>query len=229
MGALLKTWRLVLEILFPPICLNCRGHITRERQADLLCPNCLDGVTIYSNVFYPDPRFSLFALGSYKNTALRELLHYLKYNGFLGAKIPLEKLIVKWLETNLILASSFLDPRFCLVPIPLHKSRLRKRGFNQAELIAEILSRHLNLPVENLLRRIRDTKSQINMRNAKEREANVKDSIEVKEDEKASLLQYRGVILVDDVYTSGATMQEAVKVLRWAGIKDIAVFVIAKT
>ena len=131
---------------------------------------------------------------------------------------------------NPVLASSFLDSRFCLIPVPLHKNRLRKRGFNQAELIAEILGQLLHLPLEkNLLERTRDTKSQIGMKSAKEREENVKSSISIREGRESLLSQYQNVILVDDVYTSGSTMKEAMQALRRSGAKNITAFVIAKT
>lgn len=230
-NGLFKAWRSSLDILFPPICLNCRGNLlSRGEKENLLCSTCFNGIKIYSNIVRPDPRFNLMAIGSYENSALRELLHYFKYNGFLAAKIPLEKLIVKWLDTNSSLVSSILDSSFCLVPIPLHKKRLRDRGFNQAEIISEILSRRLNLPLErNLLERIRDTKSQIKMSGVGEREENVKNSIRIKEGKASSLLQYQSVILVDDIYTSGSTMKEAAKALRQAGVKNITALVIAKT
>lgn len=222
------TWRILLDIFFPPICLNCRTYLEKgEERENLLCNSCFSSIKTYSNIFRPDPRFNLIAISSYENAALRELLHYFKYNGFLAAKIPLERLIVKWLETNSILVSNLLDSKFCLVPIPLHKKRLRDRGFNQAELIAEILSRHLNLPLEKgVLKRTRDTKSQIKMKNAKERQENVKNSITVREGH--GLPQYQNIILVDDIYTSGGTVKEAVKALR-PRTKNITAFVIAKT
>ena len=228
-------WQQVLEILFPSICLHCRGYLqSREERENLLCASCFGNIKIYSNFFRPDPGINLIAVGSYENSALRELIHSLKYNGFLGAQIPLEKLIVRWLETNPILASSFLGSsasrRICLVPIPLHKNRLRKRGFNQAELIAQILSQLFQLPLEaGLLERTRDTKPQIGMKSAKEREENMKNSISIREGRGSPLSQHQNIILVDDVYTSGSTMKEAMRALRHSGTRNITAFVIAKT
>jgi len=238
-----RTWYTFLDILFPPICLNCRSNLlSYEEKEDLLCGACFKGIKIYSNIVRPGPQFNLVAIGSYENSALRELLHYFKYNGFLAAQVPLEKLIVKWLEINpTLIPICFPAPEgrgspnswaanSCLVPIPLHRKRLRDRGFNQAEIIGEILSRCLNLPLErNLLERIRNTKSQIKMSSSKEREENLKNSIRIKAGEESLLSQYQSAILVDDIYTSGSTMREAVKALRRAGVKDIAALVIAKT
>jgi ComF family protein len=182
------------------------------------------------------------ALGSYETSALRELLHYFKYNGFLAARTPLEKLIVRWLEMNpTLIPSCFPAPegrgspnswaaRSLLVPIPLHRSRLRARGFNQAELITEVLSQLSQLPVEkDLLERTRNTKPQIGMKNEEERRDNIKNSIAVRENKESALSQYQNVILVDDVYTSGSTMKEAMRALRRSGAKNISAFVIAKT
>lgn len=229
---MIKTvWQQVLEILFPPICLNCRDYLqnTDERE-NLLCMDCFSSIKIYSNIFQPDSQTNLIAISSYENSALRELLHHFKYNGFLGAKAPLERLITKWLDINRPLIPAFMCPNSLIVPIPLHKSRLRKRGFNQAELIAEILGRHLRLPLEkDLLERVRNTKSQIGMKSAKDRSENIKNSIRVRPDQEMILSKYPKIILVDDVYTSGATMKETTRVLRHSGARDITAFVVAKT
>lgn len=220
-----------LDVLFPSICLHCRTYLNGpEEKENLLCDACFTGIKIYSNVFKPDPQLNLTAIGSYDAGALKELIHYFKYNGFLAAQVPLKKLIVKWLNANFSLVSHFLPPDSLLVPIPLHKSRLRGRGFNQAELIAQALSQLFQLPLEkNLLERTRNTKPQIEMKNAEERTGNIKDSIQVKPGREAIFSKYQSVILVDDVYTSGATIKEAAKTLRRAGVKDITAFVMAKT
>ncbi len=235
-------WQFALDIIFPSICLHCRAYLNEpEEKENLLCDACFTGIKIYSNVFRPDPRFDLAAIGSYDDGALRELIHHLKYNGFLAAEIPLKKLTIKWLNTNPFLVSRILDSRpwrgspsaagSLLVPIPLHKNRLRGRGFNQAELIARILSRFLRLPMEkNLLERTQNTRPQVEMKNAGERTGNVKNSIRIKPGREVILSNRQNIILVDDVYTSGATMKEAVKTLRRAGAKSrITAFVLAKT
>ncbi len=226
---LLRVWQTSLDILFPPICLGCQSNLlSDEEKENLLCNTCFNGVKIYSNIVKPDPLFSLLAVSSYENTALRELIHYFKYNGFLAAQAPLEKLIIKWLDANSSLVSSILDSSFCLIPIPLHKKRLRERGFNQAEIIGQILSRHLNIPLEkNLLERVRDTKSQIKMKGAQRREENVRGSIRIREEDRSP--QCQNIILVDDIYTSGATMKEAAGALHRAGAKNIVGFTMART
>lgn len=229
MRRLLTAWQTLLEILFPPLCLNCRAYLqSLEEKENLLCRPCFAGIKIYSNLFRPVPSVNLMAVGSYEDTALKELLHYFKYNGFLAVKTPLERLIVQWLTINSHPALSVFTPQSGLIPIPLHKKRLRERGFNQAEIIAEILGKYLNLPVEkNLLERVRDTKPQIKMESGKKREENMRNSISIREGRGSS--QYQNVILVDDIYTSGATMKEAMRVLRRAGVDNITAFVMAKT
>ena len=102
----------------------------------------------------------------------------------------------------------------------------RKRGFNQAKLIAEKASVFLNIPIfNNILVKIRDTKTQTEMENYREREKNVTGCFAVSN---PKLITDKKLILVDDVFTSGATTNEAVRTLRAAGAVKIIALVIAK-
>ncbi len=224
MRRLKKIWGVFLDIFFPPLCLGCRKYLnTTQEKNDFLCSACFNGIETYKTVFQTDPHFTLMAVGSYEDRALKNLIHYFKYEGFLKARQPLEIIMVKYLEANPLVRQLPADT--VIIPIPLHPSRLRKRGFNQAQLISEILSQRLNLPVTNkLLGRTRNTEAQIKVPNKEEREENIRGAFK--------FLGNRcpeNVILVDDIYTSGATMKEAIKVLRRAGAKNITAFVIAKT
>ncbi|MBS6396818.1 MAG: ComF family protein [Clostridiales bacterium] len=104
-----------------------------------------------------------------------------------------------------------------LVPIPLHPARRRKRGYNQAELLAKELSVRTGIPVDSrLLRRVKNTHAQKEL-NDQERRANLKNAFSVRE----GRIPYKNIILVDDIYTTGTTMDEAAGELRKKGVQTI--------
>ena len=110
-----------------------------------------------------------------------------------------------------------------LIPVPLHHSRLRERGFNQAMEIARVLGRRLELPVDRrLCRRIRRTGTQ-SLLPVKSRRRNVRNAFVLN-----STLRARHVAIVDDVMTSGHTANELARVLQRAGVETIEVWVIAR-
>lgn len=108
-----------------------------------------------------------------------------------------------------------------LVPIPLHKKRKNWRGFNQAELISSLLAKKFGVRVVGLLERVVETKTQVGL-TKEQRKENIKGAFAVKNKIPGSTL-----VLVDDVYTTGATMQEACKVLKKAGAKEVWGMVVA--
>lgn len=109
-----------------------------------------------------------------------------------------------------------------IIPIPLHKKKERKRGFNQSKIIADELSQNLqaqygiNIKVDSdFLLRTSNTKPQKNL-NAKERAKNVQGAFFV-----SQILKYESVILIDDIFTSGATLNEAARMLKESGVKKV--------
>lgn len=110
-----------------------------------------------------------------------------------------------------------------IVPIPLHSNRLRERGFNQSQLIAKHLTRKLDIPLlEHALLRIKDTPHQIGLK-AVERRKNLKRAFTVKQE------LPKHIALVDDVVTTGSTIQEASKQCLKHGVERIDVWCLAKT
>ena len=104
-----------------------------------------------------------------------------------------------------------------IVPIPLHPSRRRKRGFNQAELVAERLSRQTGIPMDaGLLKRVKKTRAQKEL-SREERASNLKGAFAAREEE----FPFRRILLVDDIYTTGSTMDEAARILREAGARSV--------
>ncbi|MEK7195936.1 MAG: ComF family protein [Patescibacteria group bacterium] len=225
MSILRKSWAFALDIFFPPLCLNCQNYLEENEKPDLVCRECLEKIELNKILFHPNNisgiNFSLAAAASYNDKTVKELIHHLKYNGLTGATKPLGEFILKYLtDINLNRAD------WILVPIPLHSSKYRKRGFNQAELIIEEVNKKLRLQIiTKALKRVRETDPQITFSGTK-REENVKNCFGPGEE--INLVRDKKVILVDDVYTSGATMKEAIKVLRRNGVKEVMGLVVAK-
>ncbi|MBI4134867.1 MAG: ComF family protein [Candidatus Sungbacteria bacterium] len=118
-----------------------------------------------------------------------------------------------------------LPERALLVPIPLHRKRLRERGFNQAEVIAKSLAKALSIPLENnILMRAKYAPPQTTMKTRKEREENAKNLYAVA----APIPDGATIILVDDVSTTGATLEEAARVLKEARAKQVWAFTAAR-
>ena len=185
------------------------------------------------------PLKRLFAASQYENPILKEMIHLFKYQSVESLKKPLAELIINYLKKeNLTDKFSARKNNFILVPIPLTLERKLSRGFNQSELLAEEIGKFLNCPVINLLKRKKFTSPQAEISDWQKRKENISGAFCLNSNipilspklliyEINSLLKVK-VILVDDVATSGATLEEAATVLKQAGIKEIYGLVIAK-
>jgi len=174
-----------------------------------------------------EPAFArAVAYGSYES-GLRELIHLLKYGGVRPAANVLGRMLAE--------AIAALEPEFpaesvAVVPVPLHRTKLRQRGFNQAELIARAAmkirqpGRRLHL-CAGVLERKRDTASQIGLTSHQRRE-NLRGAFGVAQPES---LKGHEVLVVDDVYTTGTTVSECARVLRRAGATKVWVATVART
>ncbi|MDP2703670.1 MAG: phosphoribosyltransferase family protein [bacterium] len=258
--------------LFCPVC--------KSRQA--IYPEPVEGLPLRRPPCHPRAPFTLAACSDYGNPAVKGLLHTFKYKKIENAIRPITELLIRpYIKT--IFPELIPTPLFpersrrdaILIPIPLHPSKKRSRGFNQSELIAYALLQCLNyeidyfvIPAEagiqtpfsgfriksgmtqkiysrearediglprietDILKRTKQTDPQAETKSAKERRENVRGCFSLNPKfypPAGGLNPTSSVILVDDVYTSGATMAEAVRVLKDAGAKHVLAFVIAKT
>ena len=169
------------------------------------------------------------AYGSYES-GLRELIHLLKYGGVRPAANVLGRMLAEAIAT---LEPSFSADSIAVIPVPLHRTKLRQRGFNQAELIARA-AMNAAVKMSNparlhlcaaVLTRKRDTASQIGLTSHQRRE-NLRGAFGVSHPE---VVQGREVLVVDDVYTTGATVSECARVLRRAGATKVWVATVART
>jgi ComF family protein len=142
---------------------------------------------------------------------LREIIHHLKYSDRVSLANPLGDILRECLECE-----AFTGER--IIPVPLHPSRLKQRGFNQAELIAARLGRPMDT---GLLRRRKNTPSQTGL-TRNERKRNLASAFEMRGEIKGS------VIVVDDVYTTGSTMDEIATTLKRAGADRVEVLTVAR-
>ena len=174
------------------------------------------------------------AYGSYEG-GLRELIHLLKYGGVRPAANVLGRMlaeVIAALEPEFSPAgiSGFADPTIAVIPVPLHKTKRRERGFNQAELIARAALKLNPVPdrlllCTDVLQRQRETDSQIGL-TAHQRRANLRGAFSVTRAEK---IKGREALLVDDVLTTGTTAAECARVLLRAGAARVWVATVART
>ena len=166
------------------------------------------------------------AYGSYES-GLRELIHLLKYGGVRPAANVLGRMLAEAIAS---LEPAFPADSIAVIPVPLHRTKLRQRRFNQAELIARAAitlkgSGDRLLVYSGVLERKRDTASQIGLTSHQRRE-NLRGAFRVSQPE---AVNGREVLVVDDVYTTGATVSECARVLRRAGATKVWVATVART
>ena len=166
-----------------------------QKENEILCPDCL------LKISRPDTPYlkGVHIASNYQDPVVKKALWMLKYQGVKQLAQPLAELI----KTRIWKKLEMED--WLIVPIPLSKNKLRKRGYNQAELIARELSGDIRADI--LFKKFH-TKSQVEVKDREERLANVIGSFEARKHE---TIKGKKIILIDDVCTTGATMSEAKK------------------
>lgn len=205
-----------IELLKPPLCPKCgrpfSSEVTLLRSPDHLCYECREIKTYFDKAI---------AIGPYDGT-LAEAIHFFKYGGKKGLARPLGKIMIEYINSN---SSLFPAEPVEALPVPLHPKRLRQREFNQSLLLAKEISKALGIPlIPDNLQRIRWTRPQIELK-GEERLKNVKGAFKVKNPKK---IEGKSILLIDDVYTTGATVRECSKVLKKAGADKVYVLTLAR-
>jgi len=211
----------LLNLFFPKFCLGC------QKEGKYLCEDCFSLIDISNKILRVPELEGLFFATDFENFIVKKLIHNFKYKPFARELAKTLAFLIIIHFKNLEKSPEFLNKKeeFVLIPIPLHKRRLRWRGFNQAKEIAKELSVFLKIPVlDDILIKEKETHPQVNL-SEKERKENIKGAFIVKNEEK---IKRKKVLLVDDVFTTGATMEEATKVLKKSGAKEIWGIVVAK-
>ena len=191
------------------------------KRPKAVCPQCCEPsplAQLCGACLSKPPAFDKTQVGFYFDKALVELIHGLKYQNRLAYARILGELLADYIEPDGIEA---------IIAVPLNPKRFRERGYNQAELIAQSLAKTLNIPyIYQATKRIKDTPSQTHL-NAQQRRKNLKKAFYVNTQKLAGLVN---IAIVDDVITTGATMQSlAEQIKAQTKIKQIEAWSVAKT
>ena len=216
------------DLFYPERCVGCE-----RRSSDVLCRGCFDalprvGSPVCERCGLPTA-FATLVCEECKNVDFgfesaraplkydgvgKEIVHALKYRGY--------RKVVGKLAVPLML-QVLGDDRFdAVIPVPLHRSRLRKRGFNQAELLARGVAGKINATVSDTLEVVRSTRDQVEL-SAAQRRANVAGAY------RASGPILGKVLLIDDVFTTGATMSACATTLVRAGAQEVHALSLCRT
>ncbi len=213
-----------IDLLFPKRCVGC------DREGAFLCQECLADLPRLEPPFcflcgQPGRLMMRLCLSCWERPleidgirapyrmdgAVREAVHALKYQYVRALAPTLGHLLAEFVVSSDLSAD-------VLVPVPLHPRRERNRGYNQSSLLARETGKIVGLPVEDRsLRRLRATASQAQSADQEERRANVADAFAAE----AALVQGRRVLLVDDVCTTGATLEACAMALKEAGAVSV--------
>ncbi|MBI4158616.1 MAG: ComF family protein [Candidatus Yanofskybacteria bacterium] len=234
----------VLDIIFPKKCLGCNKFTNSDVDFDYVCKKCFGKIELKN---------SLECIGCKRQTRLgftctfcdkendadqliiaaelldplvEKILKAYKYKFIQNMALPLSILAKKCVKKLLFKKFNLFGDNPLLIPVPLHKRRLNERGFNQAELLVKNMADAYHVVCNNdILIRIANPKHQAEIKVKSDRINNVKNNFAVKTKE---LVRSKTVILVDDICTTGATLNECARVLKESGTKRVIGFVIAR-
>jgi competence protein ComFC len=199
-----------LRPILAPFCRTCSRPFEGKIRSPFQCVSCEDR----------DMGFDL-AVSAYRATGLlRDLIHRFKYSGHYYLRHALAEFLLE----------AFKDERLqkpvveAIVPVPLHSTRHRDRGYNQSEALAEIVSRRLQIPVLNCLRRRVPTRTQTQF-DREERMQNLRKAFVLRE---SNRVHGKNLLLLDDILTTGSTLAECAKVLRAAGAQSVRAITVAR-
>ena len=217
---------LCLEPLLPPdpdsLCQNCTTQIVPIKRSS--CPRCaLPYPAEYENDHYcqtclleKKPLFTGVTSVGHYDGVLRDAIHRFKYRNNINLDRPLATMLADRLDREHVDCDLVL-------PVPLHRNKLRQRTYNQSALLARQLSRRINTPaLLNLLERTKQTPPQQGL-SARDRLQNVKGSFALRE-----RLHGESILLVDDVMTTGATARECARTLLKGGAGSIYIAILAR-
>jgi ComF family protein len=214
-----------LDLLFPISCLVCGAdgiflcekcfeNLPRlDKQECLVCQTPSPFGKTHHNCASKNKIDGILSALPYQNRSVKKIIETFKYNFVSELKVPLGRLIVKTIRQE-NLTEYFNE--FTIIPVPLHPRRYNWRGFNQAQLLADELSEILRIPVDNqTVTRFKFTKPQTKLTHD-ERKKNIENAFAI-----AGLVADKKFLLVDDVVTTGSTLNEIAKILKSAQAAEV--------
>ncbi|MBR2518949.1 MAG: ComF family protein [Selenomonadaceae bacterium] len=213
-----ELWDALIYFLFPPRCPACKEIVDERHQFCAACYKKIFRVDFCKSV--PAPLEKVLRVTKYRGGS-QKLLHKLKFDNNLNVLKPLKKILDDVSDREEI--SRLLDGVSFVVPVPLHQKRFNERGFNQTEMIFREWFIKKNIPLKNLLIRVRET-PKLYDKNKSERQEILSGVFAATEQ-----IDLRGqkILIVDDIYTTGTTVSECAKVLKSLGAEKICVLAFA--
>jgi ComF family protein len=224
-GSLRSFYDAILDFIYPPLCLSCRRLL--QRGGEYVCPDCWNSIQIASeeSPLFIETAGKLAVSGAVdglvslyvfeKEGVFQVIVHNLKYAGVQALGLELGRRLGKIVVESGICADA-------IIPIPLHRRKIRERGYNQAEIIGRGVSEVSGIPMRtDLVCRKKYTKTQT-LLSLNERRENMEEAFEIALANKSEV-QDREFIVVDDVVTTGSTMIACAGVLRSLGALKVSV------
>lgn len=213
----------VVDFLYPRVCVVTEQNLPDDNSNKFILDSTLASLERVSKNQIDELRGKVksdfvFALYDFaKKSDFEKVIHHLKYSGMKDLGIFLGEHLAGYVKLETEEQNENYD---YIIPVPLHKTKVRERGYNQSEYLVKGLSESMNIPYRfNLISRKRYTKSQTKL-TLIEREKNIKDAFSLTDDYKGEVKD-KNIILLDDVITTGATVNECIKVLQEAGANKI--------
>jgi ComF family protein len=199
-----------IEPIREPRCERCSTPFQGAITQMFVCANCEERELHFD-----------CAVAAYLSTGpVREFIHGFKYL----RREYLRHTLAEWLARTLDDPRMTAQPFDALIPVPLHHIRRRERNFNQAEVLAQLIAPKANRPVWNAIKRVRNTPTQTRL-DRSERMENLRGAFVIRRPEQ---VKSKHLVLVDDVFTTGSTVDECSRILRKAGAASVRVITVAR-
>ena len=213
------------------ICIDCKLKIVENPQMISVCPGCNETIELLGRckkVRCHSDLDGITSMASYSNPLLRNLLHEFKYNHLEEAGRVLQDIFAHWLEVRRgALLAAFAEA--IVIPTPMHWYRQNLRGFNQSEMLAQVLAKQFNLEYNNsILKRQFKFKRQAEINDKQIRVNHVAGSVMVNPRPRNLINPGASALLVDDVTTTGATLATSAQTLKSIGFKQVYALTLLK-
>lgn len=214
MSSFKEIFNFILDVLFPKICVGCQNDLTKTE--DLICSRCFNSIIIRKNTVEISD-LKIYAAADYDGPIVR-LIHAMKFNEIKEASLPLSKIVLEYFNNSDLVFKN--RSGMTIVPMPLHFLRQAKRGFNQSEEIGKEIGKELGISIETqAIKRSIYRRAQSEIDDYGIRKENILNCFS--QGKNIEKLKDHTVIIIDDVVTSGATMKEAIKIIKGGKPKEV--------